>query len=327
VRKFNLLVVLSLVLTWFASVGNAATFKLTDGRTISGEILESGSNDALAYVKTGPDVTIDYEKVPWANFSQEDLKELLQKFASNKKLAEAIEPLIEISQEEKAKMTEVKLQPVPEVVKAMQDERQSPKSGVLGSLAKSGLGIFMLVLIYAANVYAGYEIAIFRAQAPALVAGLAAIPIVGFISNIAFLAMPTRVETKSAEDEAFEAQTAAPAAIAIPGTAEAEQAAVQEAQAAAAAGPKVESFKRGQFTFNKRFIETKFAAFFNTVRRDEDRGKVLTFKSTQGEFVALRIVRVGATDVCIQADRGAGASVEMTLQFPEIQEITITHHA
>ena len=46
-----------------------------------------------------------YERVPWANFSQEDLK----KFAKVQKLEPLVEPFIEITQEEKIKKTEVNI--------------------------------------------------------------------------------------------------------------------------------------------------------------------------------------------------------------------------
>ena len=314
---------MSLLLGWFVTTASAATFKLTDDKTVTGELLEAGSNDAAALIKTGNDTN---ERVPWANFSQDDLKEFKIKYASNRKIIDAVEPLIEVSVEEKAKVTRVEIKPTDPVVEAMQKARLEPKQSVIGSLFKSGLGIFLICLIYAANVYAGYEVGIFRSQPVALTAGLAAIPLLGVISNIVFLSMPSRAEKKLEEERAQETVIAETPTIVIPGAAEAAQEAVEQAQQTAAAGPQPEVYARGKFTFNKRFIETKFAAFFTSVRREEDKPKVLTFKTGKGEFVARRIARVSPTEIYIEADRGGGASVEMSLQFPEIQEITITHH-
>ena len=50
-------------------------------------------------------------------------------------------------------------------------------------------------------------------------------------------------------------------------------------------------FQRGQFTFNRRFIETKFSGFFGIVRRDAEKDMILLIKSTRGEFPASRITR------------------------------------
>src|SRR5260370_35531975 len=56
----------------------------------------------------------------------------------------------------------------------------------------------MLLILYLANIYAGYEISIFRNQPAALVAGVAAVaPVVG---PIVFLCLPQRIP-KGAEEE------------------------------------------------------------------------------------------------------------------------------
>jgi len=318
VRKFLFTIVLSVLFGVFGNVADAASYKLIDGRTIDGEILESGSNDAIALIKTPTDT---YEKIPWGQFSQDDLKVFREKYAGDKKILEAVEPFIEVSQEERAKVTEVPIKPVPHI-------QQPTKSSVIGSLLKSGLGIFLLVLIYGANVYAGYEIAIFRAQSLPLVVGLAAIPIVGFVSNIVFLSMPTHVHKKSEEDIAFEAQSAETATFVMPNQeVAAHEAAAEAASHAAPAAAKEEVYSRGQTTFNKRFFETKFANYFGVARREEDKMKQLIFKTMKGDFIAQRITRISASEIYIQAERDGGGSVEMALQFPEIKEVTVKHLA
>ena len=315
-RKIHFLVVLSLLCGLLSGIAHAATFKLADGRTLTGDLVETGSNDANALINVGDN---KYERVAWGQFSQDDLKGFMEKFAGNKKITEAVEPFIEVSAEERAKVTEVTIKPVPRL-------DQPPKGSVIGSLFQSGLGIFLLVLIYAANVYAGYEISIFRAQSTPLVAGLAAIPILGFVSNIIFLSMPTHVQKKTEEDLAFDAQQAETTTFAMPGQeAAAEEAAAAEAGHAKPAAAKVEVYSRGQTTFNKRFFETKFSNFFGVIRRDEDKGKQLIFKTTKGEFIAQRITRITPGEIYIQAERGGGASVEMALHFPEIQEVSLKH--
>lgn len=319
-RKFLLTIVLAVLCGMLANVADAADYKLTDGRTITGDIVENGSNDAIAMIKTGTDT---YEKISWGMFSQDDLKALKEKYAANKKIVEAVEPFIEVSQEERAKVTEVPIKPVPHLT-------QPAKGSVIGSLMKSGLGIFLLVLIYAANVFAGYEISIFRAQSVPLVVGLSAIPIIGFVSNIVFLSMPTHVQKKTEEDLAFESQSAEAPTFVMPG----QDVAAQEAAAAEAAGhaapataAKVEVYSRGQTTFNKRFFETKFASFFGIARREEDKMKQLIFKTLKGDFIAERITRITASEIYIQTEREGGGSVEVSLQFPEIKEVSLKHLA
>ncbi len=120
-----------------------------------------------------------YERVPWANFSQEDLK----KFAKVQKLEPLVEPFIEISQEEKIKKTEVNIKQPPRL------QRPAPHS-LIGALCSSGLGLFVVVLVFAANVYAGYEVSIFKTRPAVLVCGVSALlPLIG---PIIFLCLPTK---------------------------------------------------------------------------------------------------------------------------------------
>ena len=121
-----------------------------------------------------------YERVAWTSFSQEDLKQ----FAKVPKMAPLVEPLIEITQAEKIKKTEVKLKQ-PERL-----ERPEQRS-LVGALFSSGLGLLIMLVLYAANIYAGYEVSIFRARPTALVCGVSAVlPLIG---PIIFLSMPTNI--------------------------------------------------------------------------------------------------------------------------------------
>ncbi len=146
-------------------------------RTISGELLVGAANDAGVQIKVGEG---QYRRLPWTSFSQEDLKKL----AKIQKLEPLVEPFIEVTQEEKLKKTEVNLKQ-PERL-----ERPAPQS-LFGALFSSGLGLVVMLLLYAANIYAGYEVSIFRARPPALVCGVSAV--LPFAGPIIFLSMPTKV--------------------------------------------------------------------------------------------------------------------------------------
>src|ERR1035441_2485481 len=175
VRRFCLIVAL-LVGGLLTGAAYAETFKFNNGDTLTGEVLTGSANDAGVQIKVGEG---KYERVPWTSFSQEDLK----KFAKAPKLAPLVEPFIEITQEEKIKKTEVKIKQPARL------ERPAPQS-LLGALFSSGLGLFVMLLLYAANIYAGYEVSIFRARPTALVCGVSAVlPVAG---PIIFLSMPTK---------------------------------------------------------------------------------------------------------------------------------------
>jgi len=293
----------------------AENFKLNNGETITGEILPPSANDAGVQIKVGEG---KYEKLSWDSFAQEDLK----RFAQNKKLEPFVEPFIEITKEEKIKKTEVHIKQPPRL---QRPEAQS----LVGALLSSGVGLVLMLLLYAANIYSGYEVAIFRAQPVPLVCGVSAVlPLIG---PIIFLSMRTKLppasETWEAAPEAA-AETTAEAVNPMQ-AAGAEhptglKLAHSEPEAAQPALPATVTFQRGQYTFNRRFFETKFPGLFGVVRRDADRDMLLVIKSARGQYAGQRISRIAANDLHLQVQKGA-ASEEVMIPFQEIQEIQLKH--
>jgi hypothetical protein len=314
VRRYCL-VILLLACGLIAAPVRAETFKLANGETLTGEMLVSSANDAGAQIKVGEG---EYKRISWASFSQEDLK----KFARIPKLQPYAEPFIVISPEEKIRKTEVTIKQPPRL------ERPLARS-LFGALLASGPGFVILLLLYAANIYAAYEISIFRAQSPALVCGVSAVaPLVG---PIIFLSIPTKLPP------AEQTWEPAPAAEAAAGTdvvnpMQAEGAAHPtglklahfEAEKEKSDVPATTVFQRGQFTFNRRFFETKFAGFFGVVRRDAERDMVLVIKSARGEYTSQRISRIAANDLHLQVQHGH-ASEEVMIPFQDIQQVTLKH--
>src|SRR5215468_5480465 len=184
VRSFCLLAALIAVVALAGSI-RADTYQLTTGETLNGEVLATSANDAGVQVKVGEG---EYKRVPWDSFSQEDLRKFRDDPKLAPKLANFVEPFIVITPEERAKKTEI-----PNLKQPTRLERP-PAQSLFGALFSSGLGLFLLLVVYGATIYAGYEVAIFRAQPVPLVAGLSAIPLLGVLAPIIFLAMPTKVQ-------------------------------------------------------------------------------------------------------------------------------------
>jgi hypothetical protein len=197
-------------------------------------------------------------------------------------------------------------------------------------------------LIYAANIYAAFEIAIFRAQPIGLVTSIAAVlPIIG---PIIFLSMPTKVEgaaeqemqagaAAAAQHPAVGQGHAAPAA-GHAASASAEGTAPTEAGETAQPGqtgwhaavslPETQVFQRGQFTFNRRFFETKFSGFFGLTRHGANKDMVLVIKTPRAQHVAERISRISANEAHFEVVNGA-ARQEIAVPFGEIQEVQLKH--
>jgi hypothetical protein len=321
-----------LVFGLLAGVIKADTFKLNTGEAVTGEILPTTANDQGVQVKVGEG---DYQRIPWASFSQEDLKKLQQ----IPRLEQYVEPFIEITPEEKLKKTEVNIKLPPRL------ERPAPQS-LFGALTSSGLGIVVLLLLYAANIYAAYEVAFFRGRAPRMVCGVsAALPVLGPILFLSLPPPPGRrsdrmVEQPAAAPEGPTHGTPAPVAGARPAAAAEDTVNPMQGAAEHPTGlrlahsetqtqakpalPQTVTFQRGQFTFNRRFFETKFPGFFGVVKREADKDMVLVIKSLRGLHVGQRISRIAANDLHLQVQRGEG-SEEVMIPFQEIQEIRLQH--
>jgi hypothetical protein len=318
---------------------DAENFNLTTGDTLVGELLPTSANDIGIQIKVGEN---DYKRVSWATFSQEDLK----KMAQNAKLQPYVEPFIEVTVEERIQRTEVKTVPPPRL-------DLPPKRNLLIAMFTSVVGIFILLVLYAANLYAAYEISIYRTQPAAVVCGAAAVlPLIG---PLAFLIIPSKIKgglqepieggapasegvSPAATDSSGSASLASRATSAPSGSAPAvvEEDDDNPMHVAGAQHPGLHLaheehkpkhapaaiYKRGEFTFNRRFFETRFPGFFGTVRRDADKDMVLVIKSFRGEYIGNRISRIASNDLHLQMERG-GASQEVMIPFTEIQEI---HH-
>ena len=298
-RKILFIFSLWLGLALLASA--AETLTLTDGTTAAGDIVKFDDNGLL--LREAGDV---YVNLPWAKFSQEALKHL----AENPKLKPLVEVFIEPDASQRPPKPEIKVNPVTRM--------QLPANpSLFGGLVKSPVGLFILLVLYVANLYAAFEVSAVRARSAAQVMGVSALlPIIG---PIIFLVMPIKEE---APPEAVPGVGAAPA-----GTAGAAKK-HDDIQIVDASWKqeekKVESqiFARGKFTFNKRFVETKFAGYIG-----EAKGDALKFsmelKTSQGQFQIERIMQVAVTDVIFDTVNGG----QITVPLADILEIKLNPKA
>jgi hypothetical protein len=314
VQHSKMLAGLVFVCLWFVTTASALTFELTDGSKVDGEIVMA-KPDGLQIRMEGN----KYEKLDWTKLSQATLTELKK----DKKLATFVEPYIEVPVDEKIKKTEVTIKEVARL-------ERPPKGSIIGALFSSSIGIVCMLLLYGANLYAAYEIASVRAYAPGLVCGISAVaPVIG---PVIFLCLPTKMgptqdelaaEQRAAIEETQAATYGASAEQPASST-QSNSPADSASHTPAPAKEKTQSFKRGQFTFNRRFIETKFAGFLGMVRKDEEKHQMLIIKSARGEFAVTRISEIGATDMKVDVHAG-GASQQVQIPFVEILEMQIKH--
>lgn len=287
---------------------HAETYQLADGTSLSGDIVSF--NDSGIIFRGADDKYTD--RILWTKFSQDALKQL----SANPKIKPLVEPFIEIPASARPQKAEIKIKDVTRL-------ELPPKSSLFGALFSSSVGLLALLLIYAANLFAAFEISVCRNRPVALVMATAAVlPVLG---PAIFMALPIKVDAEPVEEQVEpESQTFATPAMAQAAQAAQEAANLPVAASAQSSLPKTQVFKRGQFTFNRRFIETKFAGFLGAMRSPSSKDLLLVVQTTREQFVAEHILRIGAADAHFDAVQD-GAHREVMVPFADILEVQIKH--
>lgn len=83
-------------------------------------------------------------------------------------------------------------------------------------------------------------------------------------------------------------------------------------------------FRRGDFSFNRRFFETKLASFFRLVPSEADKDMVLFMKTARGEFTGKRIVNITPNEMTLQTFKGTATANEV-IPFNDVFEVQIRH--
>jgi hypothetical protein len=277
------------------------TFEFADGGSVVGRLVVPKDTHLQVALESAGETPV-YTNILWARLSQKTLERLASDRTAGPFARIFLDPPAQARPAAKPKA--ITLQPVPRL-----DRPQG------GGLFSSGVMIVLLLIVYAANVYAGWEIGIFRQWPAAMTAAVAAfVPILG---PAIFLAMPTR--RQRVEEVPVEVPVVEEVAPVV------EEAPVQvEAQPAQPALPQPVVYARGQFTFNRRFFETKFAGFLKMVPGDAERDKVIYIKSARGEYTGHRFSKVEPNEVYLQIRKGT-ATEDVMLPFNEIFEVTIKH--
>ena len=300
---------LALTLSWLlagsASAQQFQSFQLTDGKTFSARPIQFQDGFVQMALESPAG---SYTNIRWGRFSQDSLREL----AKIKTAQPYASVFIEVPSDRTAAVpkekAEITLKPVP---------RLDRPSG--GGLFSSPVMLFLFFMIYLGNIYAAYEISVFRQQPPALVCGLAAIlPMIG---PAIFLAMPTR---RAAVEEAPPEVIHTPVEDLPPPPPEDLPPPPPTPEQTGPVIPPPVVFQRGTSTFNRRFFETKMASFLRVVPSESDKDMVVFIQSSRGDYTGRRISKIGPADLSLLVQKG-NASEEVLLPFNEINEVQIKH--
>lgn len=278
-----------------ASFASAETFSLTDGGAVTGDIVKF--DDGGLMLKTPADT---YTNIAWARFSQDALKQV----SANPKIKPLAEPFLEPEPAQRVQKAEISVNDVKRM--------ERPEPSLFGGLFKSPLGWFLLLVIYGANLFAAYEISIVKARSAAQVMGVAAVlPIIG---PIIFLVMKINMpEPVNAEEEALAAEVVAAQK---PRT----EIEIEEASWKPQAEKKTEAqiFARGKFTFNKRFLETRFGDFTGAATGPLAQKFTLEVKTMKGAIAVERIAQIGQNEIILETADG-----QVSVPLADLQEVKL----
>src|SRR5687767_12699241 len=164
------------------------SYPLVSGEVLSGDPVHF---NAQGVVIKRPDGSFA-PRAAWTNFTEAGLKEL-GKDARAKPFVDQFLEAEEEEQGDRRPEAAITVKPVPRL------ERANLKAG-FGALFTSPLSIVLLILFWGANIYAAFEIALFRNYPWPLVCGIAAVvPIIG---PVLFLCLPTYVPALQGEESA-----------------------------------------------------------------------------------------------------------------------------
>ncbi|MCX6904980.1 MAG: hypothetical protein NTW03_16175 [Verrucomicrobia bacterium] len=249
--------------------------------------------------------------VPWGHLSQASLRSLLPL----KYYGAFAAPFIDVPPQEPPPKPKITIQ---EVTRMDRPSR--------GGLTASPVMYLVFFLLYVANIYAGYEIAQYRQRPPVLVCCLSAIGPV--MVPIIFLSMPEAgTQQAMAEEAPIEGtpEEVAPGETTAAETAPAPDEAAAPTEEVAAIPEQPETvYHRGQFTFNRRFFETKLAGFLKVVPGEAEMGMVVAIKSARGNYAGPRLTRLSPNELTLHVVK-AGASQDVVIPFGEISEVKIRH--
>jgi hypothetical protein len=314
-RPLRLLLVICLAL-WqcvFALFGDE--FHLNNGDILRGKAVSFNDDGLVVHLDIG-----EYSpRISWSKLTQDTLKELMKE----PQAAKFVEPFIDVPPVPKDKDNKKKnivVKPVPRV------ERVQKAS--FFSFWPTPAGLVVALVLILANVYAAYQIALYRHRPPGLVCGLAVV--LPVIVPAIVLAMPPAAGGEYAEAPPEPAAAASAAGKTTTGPLAkvpmASGLSVAQAEKPAAAGGASASnqvFKRGEFTFNRRFMETKFPNFFRIVQNEAEKDLVLAIRTPKAEHIGKRISRISSNEMHVQLVRGG----EVMVPFSDITEVQVRREA
>lgn len=285
-------------------------FVMTTGDILKGEIASANEDGLVVRLNIGG----FSDRVSWTKFTQESLQQL----AKNPQTQKFAEPFLDVPLDLKPKKAPVKKTFTPKPVERIE---LPPAKGDFIAAITAPATMTILALLCLANLFAAYEVALFRGRPVPLVCGVSALlPIVG---PLVFLSLPSLHDYgASSEPSRPSAETSAEhGAPPPPGGSGALS--MNKGGKAAATALQPATYSRNDTNFDRRFFETKFPGYFRMILGDAEKEMVIVIKTVKDEYLGRRFTRITGNEVHIQLARSGNADVGIS--FSEITQVQLRH--
>lgn len=309
--------------TWGLQATLEGTFQKVDGTEIVGATINYKAEGVTFRYTEGPNAGHFTSRIPWEDFTIETLKFFLTDPETRGiyQVRMAL-PASEID----ASVVEALERPKPPPVIISGDSRPGrPYAGIpMRSAMLGGGGLMLSLVLLLANLYAAYEIALFRRMpAVALCGASIFLPV---IAPVVALCCPTMARRPRVVDTPVDDVELESDSVEIVEEFElADAVVVETASQAPVALPATQVFGRGQFNLNRRFIETKFAGFFRAVPGENERDMELVFVTGAFAVATRRILKATQSEIVIEAATEEGGMMEYAINLGEIEEVRLKH--
>lgn len=296
---FTLLAIVSL---------NAEVFRLSNGNELIGTLSDANQDGVVINLEVGG----FSPRTHWIEFDQPTLLML----AANPGLDPYVFPYIEIPEEEIATPADIPVNDPP-----TRYEPPDPSKGFLSAMM-SPVGLVILLVLFAGNLYAGFEVAKYRGKPVAMVCGASAV--LPVIAPILFLFIPDEMEGEIDEQGGgYVAAEGQSSEAAVPSGKKGSLSLGSRPEEEGASSGSLEGriWKRGDVPFNRRFFESTFTPFFRVVPAPEVKDLILAIRCGRNELVGKRISRISGSDLHLVLLNGA----EKTVTFSAVDEVQVRH--
>lgn len=289
---------------------NAPTnqYVMTTGDILKGEIASVNEDGLVVRLTIGG----FSDRVPWTKFTQETLQTLV----NNPQAKKFAEPFLDVPLDLKPKKAPVKKAFTPKPVERI--ELPPAKSDFL-AVVTAPATIAFLALLWLANLYAAYEVAVFRGRPVPLICGVSALlPIVG---PLVFLSLPSLHDYGAASAGPAHPSAEVSDQIGAPPPPGGSGALSMKKGEAAHGSLQPAVYTRNEINFDRRFFETKFPGYFRVVLGAAEKQMVIVIKTVKEEYIVQRFSRITGNEIHLQLVRGSKTDVGVS--FGEIIQVEL----